>query len=45
MKKAATGYRLVPTVGEANAEKAKLIQGPKPENAPNRVLTDLFGHP
>ena len=25
-------------------EQAKMIQGPKPENAPNRVLSDLFGH-
>lgn len=25
-------------------EQAKLITGPKPENAPNKILSDLFGH-
>ncbi len=44
MKKQTTSFRLAPTVAEANAEQAKLIVGPKPENAPNKILSELFGN-
>jgi hypothetical protein len=44
MKKAA-GHRFVQTIQESEKEKAQEMQGPKPENAPNRTLMELFGHP
>jgi hypothetical protein len=39
------GPNLIKTVQEQEHDRAKLILGPKPENAPNRVLGHLFAHP
>ena len=33
------------TIQDQEHDKAKLILGPKPETAPNRILAYLFSHP
>lgn len=38
-------HRFVKSVAEEQVDKAKLLIGPKPELAPNKILADLFGHP
>lgn len=37
--------RFVKTIEEESEEKARILVGPKPEHAPNKILADLFGHP
>lgn len=37
--------RFVKTEEEEIIDKAKTLIGPKPEQAPNKILADLFGHP